>query len=102
MPSQQDIHPPSRARHKKKARVLRLVPQDEREALEVARALEDLASMVKAGKIHGLMFLFRTTEGDHLHGVAGRYRANLTEAIGSLTTLKIRLAQIKADRDSHS
>lgn len=80
------------------ARVLRLVPRTERQAEEVANALEDLAVMVRDGQVDGLMFQFRTKEGGHFHGVAGHYRVNLTEAVGSLTRLKIKICQLMADR----
>ncbi|BBE08602.1 Transcriptional regulator-like protein [Mycoavidus cysteinexigens] len=74
--------------------ILNLVPLDKKKAKEVEEALRDLLNLVQQGAINGLIFQFRTHNGEHFHGLAGHYRKNLVEAIGSLGCLKMRLIQV--------
>lgn len=82
----------------KLASVIKLIPRNEREAKEVADALEDLAAVVRSGKVNGLMFQFSTSDGGHFHGVAGHYRSNPIEAVGAITRLKVRIIQLMGDQ----
>lgn len=72
---------------------------DEYTARDTVMVLRELLVRAESGRMHGLVFCFKSAPHRHRYGFAGQYRSNPVEALGCITRMEYKVNQLISAAD---